>query len=113
MSINGASLDHVDVWLFDLDNTLYPASCRLFDQIDLRMGAFITDLLGCDAAAARRVRDGARRAPNRQILQGFCSHLEGELVVVPSREVAIRDRHHLEEAGNVTRSAWVQHLCLL
>ena len=58
MSINGASLDHVDVWLFDLDNTLYPASCRLFDQIELRMGAFITDFLDCDAAAARRVQKG-------------------------------------------------------
>jgi len=58
MSINGDRLDHVEVWLFDLDNTLYPASCRLFDQIDLRMGAFITDLLGCDAAAARRVQKG-------------------------------------------------------
>ena len=58
MPLNGASLDHVEVWLFDLDNTLYPASCRLFDQIDLRMGAFITDLLGCDAAAARRVQKG-------------------------------------------------------
>ena len=26
---------HVDTWVFDLDNTLYPASCRLFDQIDV------------------------------------------------------------------------------
>ena len=26
--------DHVDTWVFDLDNTLYPASSRLFDQID-------------------------------------------------------------------------------
>ena len=28
---------HVDTWVFDLDNTLYPASCRLFDQIDVKM----------------------------------------------------------------------------
>lgn len=52
------SLDHVDVWVFDLDNTLYPAHCRLFDQIDRRMGAFIADLLGCDPAEARRVQKG-------------------------------------------------------
>ena len=52
------SLDHVEVWLFDLDNTLYPATCRLFDQIDLRMGAFIADRLGCDAAEARRIQKG-------------------------------------------------------
>ena len=49
-------LDHVEVWLFDLDNTLYPATCRLFDQIDVRMGAFIGDLFGCDAVEARRVQ---------------------------------------------------------
>ena len=34
----GASI-HVETWIFDLDNTLYPASCRLFDQIDVRMGS--------------------------------------------------------------------------
>ena len=32
---------HVDTWVFDLDNTLYPASCRLFDQIDVKMGDFV------------------------------------------------------------------------
>lgn len=46
----------VDCWIFDLDNTLYPPSTRLFDQIDLRMGAFIENLLGCDAIEARRVQ---------------------------------------------------------
>ena len=24
---------HVDTWVFDLDNTLYPPDMRLFDQI--------------------------------------------------------------------------------
>jgi hypothetical protein len=28
----------VDCWIFDLDNTLYPAETCLFDQIDVRMG---------------------------------------------------------------------------
>lgn len=46
----------VDCWIFDLDNTLYPPSTRLFDQIDLRMGAFIENLLGCDPVEARRVQ---------------------------------------------------------
>lgn len=47
---------HVDCWIFDLDNTLYPPSTRLFDQIDLRMGEFIQNLLGCDPVEARRVQ---------------------------------------------------------
>jgi putative hydrolase of the HAD superfamily len=50
------SFDHIDTWIFDLDNTLYPASCRLFDQIDDRMGAFISDLLDVDRTEARRIQ---------------------------------------------------------
>lgn len=47
---------HVDCWIFDLDNTLYPPSTRLFDQIDVRMGQFIQNLLGCDPVEAHRVQ---------------------------------------------------------
>lgn len=46
----------VDCWVFDLDNTLYSASINLFDQIDVRMGQFIANLLGCDRTEARRVQ---------------------------------------------------------
>lgn len=31
----------IDYWVFDLDNTLYPASKSLFPQIDVRMKSFI------------------------------------------------------------------------
>ncbi len=44
------------LWIFDLDNTLYPAQCNLFAQIDQRMSAFIQNLLGLDPAAARKVQ---------------------------------------------------------
>jgi putative hydrolase of the HAD superfamily len=53
-----APLAHVDAWIFDLDNSLYPASADLFALIDLRMGEYIAQLLGCDAAEARRVQKG-------------------------------------------------------
>ncbi|KPF76414.1 HAD family hydrolase [alpha proteobacterium AAP81b] len=46
----------IDTWIFDLDNTLYPASAQLFAQIDVRMGGYIERLLGCDAVEARRVQ---------------------------------------------------------
>jgi putative hydrolase of the HAD superfamily len=51
-----AALRHVDCWIFDLDNSLYPASCNLFELIDIRMGEFIQKLLGVDAVEARRVQ---------------------------------------------------------
>jgi putative hydrolase of the HAD superfamily len=45
-----------DVWLFDLDNTLYPARCNLFVQIDVRIGRYISDWLKVDPEEARRVQ---------------------------------------------------------
>ena len=35
------ALDHVECWVFDLDNTLYPAHCDLFRQVDVRIGQYI------------------------------------------------------------------------
>lgn len=35
----------IDAWVFDLDNTLYPASTNLFAQIDVRMKSFIARAL--------------------------------------------------------------------
>jgi putative hydrolase of the HAD superfamily len=45
-----------DVWLFDLDNTLYPARCNLFAQVDVRIGRYISDWLKVDLEEARRVQ---------------------------------------------------------
>ena len=50
------ALQHIDVWIFDLDNTLYPARADLFGQIDRRMTAYIARLLDLDAVAARKVQ---------------------------------------------------------
>jgi len=51
-----AALAHVAVWIFDLDNTLYPASCRLFDQIDRRMMAYVQAELGLGPEEARALQ---------------------------------------------------------
>jgi putative hydrolase of the HAD superfamily len=49
---------HVETWIFDLDNTLYHPSARLFDQINVRMTGFIMRELGLGRAEA----DALRRA---------------------------------------------------
>lgn len=46
----------VDCWIFDLDNTLYPASADLFGLIEARMGDFIAARLGIDLAEAKRLQ---------------------------------------------------------
>jgi putative hydrolase of the HAD superfamily len=48
--------DHVDIWVFDLDNTLYPPAVRLFDQIEVRMTQFVMRALNVDRAEADRLR---------------------------------------------------------
>ena len=53
-----ARLAHLRNWIFDLDNTLYPASARLFDHIDARMGRYIADRFGVGPAEARRIQKG-------------------------------------------------------
>lgn len=49
-------LADIDCWVFDLDNTLYPASCRLFDQVDRRIGEYVQQLLNLDPVAARALQ---------------------------------------------------------
>jgi len=51
-------LAHVESWIFDLDNSLYPHGSNLFELIDLKMGDYIQRLLGLDAVEARRVQKG-------------------------------------------------------
>lgn len=47
---------HVSHWVFDLDNTLYPAATRLFDQIEPRMTAYVMAALGVNEAEANHLR---------------------------------------------------------
>ncbi|NNU15791.1 pyrimidine 5'-nucleotidase [Parvularcula sp. ZS-1/3] len=59
MTIPGkASFAGVTDWVFDLDNTLYPASCNLFAEIDQRMTGFIETLLDLDYDSARKIQKG-------------------------------------------------------
>jgi putative hydrolase of the HAD superfamily len=50
------NLAHIDAWIFDLDNTLYPPAANLFGQIDERMTAYIDRLLQCGPEEARIVQ---------------------------------------------------------
>ncbi|NEX45321.1 pyrimidine 5'-nucleotidase [Pseudotabrizicola algicola] len=47
---------HVETWVFDLDNTLYPPRMRLFDQIEQRMTAWVMRELGVDHDHANHLR---------------------------------------------------------
>ena len=58
MAANKTDLDlsHIDSWVFDLDNTLYPAACDLFAGIDEKIGAYVAKALSLPHDEARIVQ---------------------------------------------------------
>jgi putative hydrolase of the HAD superfamily len=51
-----ANLTQIDTWLFDLDHTLYPASCPLMEMVDERMNAYVARIAGLEPEAASALR---------------------------------------------------------
>lgn len=49
-------LPHVKTWVFDLDNTLYPADAQIMTQVDRRMTEFVMQLLDLEFDDARAVQ---------------------------------------------------------
>lgn len=47
---------HIDTWIFDLDNTLYPPEMALFPQIEMRMNEYVMRLLSVEVETASRMR---------------------------------------------------------
>ena len=50
------SFDHIDTWVFDLDNTLYPHHVNLWQQVDARIGEFVSAWLKVSREEARRIQ---------------------------------------------------------
>ena len=49
-------LKNADAWVFDLDNTLYPSSCNLFHNVDVRITEFIVQELSLPFDEARKLQ---------------------------------------------------------
>lgn len=45
-----------DIWVFDLDNTLYPAGSDLWPKIDARITLFLAHLFGLDGMSSRALQ---------------------------------------------------------
>ena len=48
-----ARFGHIATWVFDLDNTLYPADSGIWPRIDERITLFLVELFGIDGQSAR------------------------------------------------------------
>ena len=53
---NFARFAAIDVWVFDLDNTLYPAGSDLWPRIDQRITLFLMKYFGLDGLSARALQ---------------------------------------------------------
>ena len=50
------ALSHINTWVFDLDNTLYPADCDLWPKIDQRITLYLSHLFGLDGMSSRALQ---------------------------------------------------------
>ncbi|WP_084704855.1 pyrimidine 5'-nucleotidase [Beijerinckia mobilis] len=50
------SFAHVETFVFDLDNTLYPSDCDLWPKIDARITLFMMHRLGLDGLSSRALQ---------------------------------------------------------
>lgn len=53
---NKRGFGHIDTWVFDLDNTLYPHHVNLWQQVDGRIRDFVADRLRVEAGEAFRIQ---------------------------------------------------------
>jgi putative hydrolase of the HAD superfamily len=91
------ALAHVEAWLFDLDNTLYPASCNLFAQVDRRIGSYIAETFNLDATAARALQ--------KRYFREYGTTLRGLMLEHGAEPVAFLDYVHDIEYDPVTADA--------
>ncbi|MDH3582125.1 MAG: pyrimidine 5'-nucleotidase [Hyphomicrobiales bacterium] len=90
-SLNG--FDETRAWVFDLDNTLYPAESNLFAQMNVKMQEFIAQYLGVPFAYARHLQKNYYRE--------FGTTLAGLMKVHRMEPTAFLDYVHDLDLSNV------------
>jgi len=84
-------LNKIRNWIFDLDNTLYPAGANLFAEVDARIGSYVARLLNVDPAEAHRV-------------QKVYFHNHGTTLAGLMAEHQVDPRHYLDDVHDVDLS---------
>ena len=87
-----ARFAHVDTWVFDLDNTLYPAGSDVWPKIDDRISRYLADLLGLDGISARALQ--------KFYYQRYGTTLQGLMA-----DHAISHEHFLDFVHDIDRSS--------
>jgi putative hydrolase of the HAD superfamily len=85
---------HVDTWVFDLDNTLYPHDARVWPQVDERITLYIANMFGLDGLSARA-------------LQKFFYHKHGTTLRALMEDYQVDPYDFLDFAHDIDHSAIV------
>lgn len=89
-----AAFTHVETWVFDLDNTLYPPSSDLWPKIDQRITVFMSQLFGLDGLSSRALQ--------KYYYQRYGTTLRGLM-----EEHAISSQEFLDFVHDIDRSSLV------
>ena len=88
------SLDHVEHWVFDMDDTLYPPECGLMGRVQDRINAFFVRTVGLEADEARLLQ--------RQYLRDHGTSLSGLMLNHDVDPHAFLDEVHRVELDCLT-----------
>jgi putative hydrolase of the HAD superfamily len=87
-----ARFAHIDTWVFDLDNTLYPQTADLWPKIDARITLFMMRLFGLDAISLRALQ--------KHYYHRYGTTLRGLMI-----EHDVEAEHYLEFVHDIDRSS--------
>jgi putative hydrolase of the HAD superfamily len=94
-----AQFAHVDTWVFDLDNTLYPSDSGLWPSIDQRITLYLGKLFGLDGISSRALQ--------KYYYQRYGTTLGGLVI-----DHAISFEDYLSFVHDIDRSSLVPNLAL-
>jgi len=83
---------HIDDWVFDLDNTLYPQTADLWPKIDARITLFMMRLFGLDAISLRALQ--------KHYYHRYGTTLRGLMI-----EHNVDAKHYLDYVHDIDRSS--------
>jgi len=89
-------LEHIEAWVFDLDNTLYPRTCDLFAQVDTLITQYMMNVTGMEKVAARRLQKDYYR-DHGTTLNGLMLHHD------------VDPDHYLDSVHNIDYSPVLPH----
>lgn len=89
---HSGAFSHIECWVFDLDNTLYPPHCDLWRKIDMRITQYMCDMFGIDGMSSRALQ--------KYYYKQYGTTMQGLI-----EEYGISPGHYLDFVHDIDRSS--------